>query len=217
MLGFNYGDFSAVYRLRFWLSTGAYPAALNMNSLSDGKFIVLVGLMGAGKTSIGRMLAEHLGIPFIDADAEIEKAAGCPIEEIFRLYGEQAFRDGERRVIARILDGSSSVLATGGGAFMAEETRAVIREKGISVWLRADVEVLYQRTRRRSNRPLLENDDPLGTLQRLADVRYPVYAEADITVDTAREKPSETMGRILIELENWGVIQPAPAQAIEKA
>lgn len=171
--------------------------------------------MGAGKTSIGRLLAENMGIPFIDADAEIEKAAGCPIEEIFRLYGEQAFRDGERRVIARILDGSSAVLATGGGAFMSEETRELIRRKGISVWLRADVEVLYQRTRKRSTRPLLKNDDPRGTLERLAGQRYPIYAEADITVDTAREKPTETMARILDELENWGQDQTPPLRTTE--
>ena len=186
-----------------------------MSSYSDGKFVVLVGLMGAGKTSIGRMLADRMGVSFIDADAEIEKAAGCPIEEIFRLYGEQAFRDGERRVIARILEGDAEVLATGGGAFMAEETRELIRRKGISVWLRADVEILYQRTRRRSNRPLLANENPRGTLEKLARRRYPVYAEADITVDTAREKPSETMDRILEALDNWGQARQPSRQTTE--
>lgn len=166
----------------------------------EKKFVVLVGLMGAGKTSVGRVLAERLNLPFIDADDEIEKAAGCSIEDIFKLYGEQAFRGGERRVIARILNSEPTVLATGGGAFMDPETRALIAERGISVWLRADIEVLYQRTRRRSVRPLLKNDDPRGTLERLTRERYPIYAEADITLDTEEDKLSETVDRVISQL-----------------
>lgn len=162
--------------------------------------IVLVGLMGAGKTSVGRRLAARLELPFVDADDEIEKAAGCAIVEIFRLYGEPAFRDGERRVIERLLNGEPSVVATGGGAFIDPDNRKMIRQHGVSVWLRAEVDELYRRTRRRTNRPILNNEDPRGTLERLARERYPVYAEADITIDTGGEKPIETAERILAEL-----------------
>ena len=168
----------------------------------DGKNIVLVGLMGAGKTSIGRRLAGRLGLPFTDADVEITKAAGCSIDDIFELYGEEAFRDGERRVIARLLEDQPHVLATGGGAFMDPDTRAEIAENGISVWLRADVEVLYQRTRRRNTRPLLQNGDPRATLERLAAERYPIYAQADITIETDGEKLTETLDHIVNELNH---------------
>lgn len=169
-------------------------------ALPGNRHVVLIGLMGAGKTSIGRLMAKRLKTTFTDADTEIEKAAGLTISEIFRIHGEQAFRDGERRIIARLLDAPAGVLATGGGAFMDAGTRALIRERGISVWLRADVETLYQRTRRRTGRPLLNNEDPLGTLERLAQIRYPIYAEADITIDTGTEKPRETTDRIIEEL-----------------
>ena len=146
--------------------------------------IVLIGLMGAGKTTIGRRLASMLKLPFNDADHEIETAAGCSIAEFFERFGEQAFRDGERRVIARLLDGPRHVLATGGGAFMAAETRALIRDKGLSVWLRADLDLLMERVSRRQTRPLLKNSDPRGVMERLIAERYPVYAEADITIDS---------------------------------
>ncbi|MCG8509832.1 MAG: shikimate kinase [Rhodospirillales bacterium] len=165
------------------------------------RFVVLVGLMGAGKSCVGRLLAEELGVPFIDADDEIEEAAGCTITDIFRLYGEAAFRDGERRVIARILDSGPGVLATGGGAFMDAGTRETIRARGLSVWLRADIDTLFRRTRRRSVRPLLENEDPRGTLERLASERYPIYAEADVTVETGEDRPIETVRRIIAEIE----------------
>lgn len=156
------------------------------------KTLVLVGLMGAGKSSIGRRLAQRLGVDFLDADAEIETAAGRTIPEIFAELGEPAFRDGERRVIRRLLeDRTPHVLATGGGAFMAEDTRAAIREKGLSLWLKADLETLYERVARRSNRPLLKTADPKETLRGLMAVRYPVYAEADIVVET-RRVPIET-------------------------
>ncbi|MFQ5958503.1 MAG: shikimate kinase [Alphaproteobacteria bacterium] len=154
--------------------------------------IVLIGLMGAGKSSIGRRLAARLGVRFVDADAEIEAAAGGPIPEIFERHGEAAFRDGERRVIARLLDDPPHVLATGGGAFMDPETRARIGEKAVSVWLRADLEVLVARCARRNNRPLLRQGDPRAILKTLIDERYPVYAGADIIVDSI-DGPHEAM------------------------
>jgi len=163
----------------------------------DGKTIVLVGLMGAGKTSIGRRLAGRLGLPFTDADVEITKAAGCSIDDIFELYGEEAFRDGERRVIARLLEDQPHVLATGGGAFMAPETRARVAERGISVWLRAGLDLLVERTSRKRTRPLLRTGDPRATLQRLMDERHPVYALADVTVDTGTEPHDITVGRVI--------------------
>jgi shikimate kinase len=154
--------------------------------------IVLVGLMGAGKSSIGRRLATRLGMPFKDADAEVEAAAGCSIEEIFERFGEAAFRDGESRVIKRLLAEPPHVLATGGGAFMDPETRSLIRAEAISVWLRADLELLVARTSRRSHRPLLKQADPREVLSRLIEERYPVYGEADIVVDTD-ESPQDVM------------------------
>lgn len=159
--------------------------------------IVLVGLMGAGKSCVGRRLAQMLGLPFVDADDEIEAAAGCAIPEIFELYGEAEFREGERRVMARLLDGGPQVLATGGGAFLNPETRAAIRERGISVWLRADLETLVARTGRRTDRPLLRDGDPKEKLRALTEERYPVYAEADITVDSGDGPPAATARAVL--------------------
>ena len=164
---------------------------------SIDKTIVLVGLMGAGKSCIGRRLAEQLGLPFIDADTEIENAAGCSIEDIFALHGEQAFRDGERRVIARLLDGPVHVLATGGGAFMNEEIRRKIQERCISIWLRADIDTLMRRVSRRSNRPLLKGGDRRRILEDLMAERYPVYAEADIVVDSGNGSPRRTVNAIV--------------------
>lgn len=146
--------------------------------------IVLVGMMGAGKTSIGRQLAEVLRLPFRDADEEIERAAGLTVAEIFQLHGEADFRRGERSVIKRILEGPPLVLATGGGAYMDPETRAVVKERGVSVWLKADLDVLMRRVLRRPTRPLLKGDDPRGTMQALLAVREPVYAEADVMVQS---------------------------------
>ena len=154
--------------------------------------IVLVGMMGAGKSSIGRRLATRLAIPFIDADTEIEKAAGMSIPEIFSTHGEPYFRAGETRVIARLLEGGPQVLSTGGGAFMNAETRANVHTKGVSVWLRATVEVLSRRIKRRGDRPLLKNTDPVETLKRLLLERDPIYAEADVTVES-RDVPHETI------------------------
>ena len=154
--------------------------------------IVLVGMMGSGKSSIGRRLAARLGIPFADADAEIEEAAGMSIADIFEVHGESSFRSGEARVIARLLDNGPQVLATGGGAFMNPDTRALIRAKGISVWLKAEFELLYRRIKRRNDRPLLKTEDPAARLQSLIEERYPVYAESDVTVHS-REVPHETI------------------------
>jgi len=178
--------------------------------------VALVGLMGAGKSAIGRRLAHRLGLPFVDADAEIEAAAACTIEEFFERYGEAQFRAGERRVIQRLLDGPPIVLATGGGAFMDAQTRAVMRQRAITVWLRAELPVLMDRVGRRGNRPLLKQDDPETVLRRLMAVRYPVYAEADITVDS-RDAPAErTTDDVMVALTDFlqtGARAPTPAGA----
>lgn len=163
--------------------------------------VVLVGLMGAGKTSIGRLLAARIGLDFIDADTEIEAAAGATIEEIFALEGEAVFRSGERRVIARLLAGPARVIATGGGAFMDPATRAEVHAHGVSVWLKADLDTLVRRTARRGGRPLLATGAPRDVLARLMDERYPVYAEADITVETGDEGPEQVADRVLAALE----------------
>jgi shikimate kinase len=168
--------------------------------LALSKPVVLVGLMGAGKTSIGRRLATRLNMPFVDADAEIEAAAGRTIEEIFEQHGEAAFRDGERRVIARLLDGPPQIIATGGGAYIDPATRALIGKRAISLWLRADLDTLVARTARRGNRPLLKHGDPRETLDRLIDRRYPVYAEADIIVDSCDCPPEETIQAVMAAL-----------------
>jgi shikimate kinase len=144
--------------------------------------IVLVGMMGAGKSSIGRRLAARLNIPFVDADAEIEEAASMSIADIFAVHGEPYFRAGEARVIARLLEQGPQVLATGGGAFMNAQTRVTIGGKAVSVWLKADLDVLTKRLRRRNDRPLLKTEDPIATLSKLLGDRDPIYAEADVTV-----------------------------------
>lgn len=164
--------------------------------------LVLVGLMGAGKSCIGRRLAQRLGLPFVDADREIEQAAGCTIPEIFARHGEQAFRDGERRVILRLLESPPFVLATGGGAFIDPGTRAVIRQKAISIWLRADLDLLAKRTARRNDRPLLQVEDPRAKLAELMVSRYPIYAEADIVVDSQDGPPDATLEQVLAALTN---------------
>ena len=165
--------------------------------------MVLIGLMGAGKTSIGRRLAARLGLPFRDADAEIELAAGCTIPELFERYGERDFRDGERRVIRRLLAGESLVLATGGGAFMDPQTRAAIRAEGVSVWLRVRLPTLVRRVSTRNNRPLLHGGDPAEILAGLMAARHPTYAEADLVVDCGDEPPEGTTARVLDALSGW--------------
>jgi len=164
----------------------------------DRRSIVLIGLMGAGKTTVGRRLAQRLGLSFVDADAEIERAAGETIPEIFERRGEATFRDGERRVIARLLEEGPRVLATGGGAFMDEATRANIAARGISVWLKADLDILMKRVGRRSGRPLLKQDDPRKVMERLMAQRYPVYALADIAVESI-EGPHDGVVDLVID------------------
>ncbi|HBK06627.1 MAG TPA: 3-dehydroquinate synthase [Acetobacteraceae bacterium] len=168
-----------------------------------GRSIVLVGLMGAGKTSIGRRLAARLGLPFRDADQEIELAAGCTIPELFARYGEPAFRDGERRVIRRLLAGDPMVLAFGGGAFMDPATRESTRAEAISVWLRCTLPTLVRRVASRDNRPLLAGKDREETLRELMEIRYPVYAEADVIVDCGDEPPDVTTNGVMNALAEW--------------
>ncbi|MEI2735052.1 MAG: 3-dehydroquinate synthase [Rhodoblastus sp.] len=182
----------------------ALVAALGVRS------IVLVGMMGCGKTSAGRRLAERLGLPFVDADHEIEAAHQMTISEIFATYGEPYFRDGERRVMARLLAGGPNVIATGGGAFMNEQTRARIAESGISVWLRAEFDLLMKRVRRRPTRPLLQNPDPEGTLRRLMDERYPVYAKAQVTVEARDAHYDAIVEDVMNALETYLATSSAP-------
>jgi shikimate kinase len=165
--------------------------------------LVLVGLMGAGKSSIGRRLAEKLDLPFVDADQEIEAAAGKSIPEIFADHGEPYFREGERRVISRLLENGAQVLATGGGAFMNDETRAAIAAHGISIWLRADLPLLMKRVMKRSDRPLLKADDPESVMRRLMEQRYPVYATADITIDSRDAQHAQMVNEVLRQLARW--------------
>jgi len=146
------------------------------------RLIVLVGMMGSGKSTIGRRLAARLGLPFLDADSEIEAAAGMSIPDIFEAHGEPHFRDGEARVIARLLESGPAVLATGGGAFLREETRSRVGAKAVSIWLKADVDIIMRRVRRRADRPLLQTPDPEATVRRLIGEREPVYQHADLTI-----------------------------------
>jgi len=165
--------------------------------------VVLIGLMGAGKTKIGQRLGKRLGLPFVDADDEIAAAAGCTIPEIFETLGEPAFREGEWRVIARLLDGPPQVLATGGGAFMDPQTRQRVANRGISIWLRAELDVLVERTGRRGGRPLLAGTDRRQTLARLMAERYPVYGLADAIVDTGFEPPEATVDKVVQSLRRF--------------
>lgn len=160
--------------------------------------IVLIGMMGAGKTTVGRRLAARLGRHFIDSDEEIEKAAGMTIEEIFRTRGEADFRAGEVRVISRLLQDRGIVLGTGGGAFVNPETRALVKRTAVSVWIKADFELLFQRVSRRSNRPLLKTANPRETLQALIEARYPIYGEADVTV-VSRDVPQDQVATEVID------------------
>ena len=179
--------------------------------------VVLVGLMGAGKTKIGRRMASRLNLPFFDSDHEIEEAAGETIAEIFRNRGEAAFRDGERRVIARLLCQPLHILATGGGAFMDPATRAVIRRGGISIWLRADLDVLLARVARRSDRPLLSGRDQRAVMEELIERRHPIYAEADLTVDSSEGAPEATMARVMSALSDCprALLPPEPESGEE--
>ncbi len=167
--------------------------------------LVLVGLMGAGKSTVGRRLGNALRLPFHDADQEIESAAGCSVSDFFERYGESAFRDGERKVIARLLGGPRHVLATGGGAFMDPITRTLIKRQGLSIWLRADITLLMERVSKRPTRPLLKNGDPRATMERLMEERYPIYAEADITVDSNGGPHDTVVQQILAQLAVMGI------------
>ncbi|WP_022681255.1 shikimate kinase [Sphingobium bisphenolivorans] len=165
--------------------------------------IVLIGMMGVGKSTVGRRLAARLGLHFVDADEEIEKAAGMTITEMFERYGESYFRDGERRVIARLMDGEPKVIATGGGAFMQEETRELILEHATAIWLDADVDTLVDRVSRREGRPLLKGKDPRVVLTELAAIRNPVYALAPIHVKSAAAPHDVAVDNILEQLGPW--------------
>jgi shikimate kinase len=178
--------------------------------------IVLVGLMGAGKSKIGRRLAARLNLPFFDSDHEIEMAADESIEEIFANRGEQVFRDGERRVIARLLDQPVHVLATGGGAFMDETTRRLIERRGVSLWLRADLDVLVLRVSRRNNRPLLKVGDTRTVLSELIERRYPVYAEANVIIESGESSPELTVTRAIAALAGCPVATAPPQTECEE-
>ncbi len=182
----------------------AYPLPLARRS------IALVGLMGVGKTTVGRRLAAALRLPFLDADHEIETAAGLTVSEIFERYGEPAFRDGERKVIARLLDGQRCVLATGGGAFMDPATRAKMKATALTVWLRADLDLLMARVSKKATRPLLKADDPRAVMERLMAARYPVYAEADLTVDS-RDGPHDRVVKAVLDALKAAGAVPADA------
>ena len=173
--------------------------------------VVLIGMMGAGKSTIGRRMAARLRLPFLDADTEIETAAGMSIPDIFEAHGEPHFRDGEARVIARLLDGGPAVIATGGGAFMREETRNRVRDKAVSIWLKADADVIMKRVRRRSDRPLLQNADPEGTVSRLLGEREPVYGTADLTI-LSRDVPHDRIVDECIEALHAKLCDAAPDQ-----
>lgn len=172
----------------------------DVDRLQVSRTIALVGLMGAGKTTIGRRLAGALGLPFADADAEISAAAGLSVSEIFAKHGESDFRRGERQVIARLLAGPPCVLATGGGAFIDSATRAVMKERAISVWLKAPLDVLMKRVAKRDDRPLLRESDPRAVMQRLMEARYPVYAQADIIVETGAGPHASAVAAIVASL-----------------
>lgn len=162
--------------------------------------IILIGLMGAGKTTLGRRLAKHLNLPFKDADQEIEAAAGMNVAEFFATFGEEKFRDGEEKVISRLLDNGPQILATGGGAYMRQATRDNIKQKGISIWLRGDLELLMERIALRQTRPLLQVDNPKQVMQKLIDERYPVYELADITIDTIDAPHNVMIDKLLEEM-----------------
>jgi shikimate kinase len=176
--------------------------------IAPGRTVALVGLMGAGKTTIGRRLAHALALPFVDADEAIVAAAGRSIEDIFAERGECEFRRGERQVIARLLDGPPHVLATGGGAFIDPRTRALMKERAISIWLKAPIDVLMKRVSKRDHRPLLKEADPRAVMQRLMDERYPIYAEADLTIETGAGPHNSAVAHILTALRKHLQVKP---------
>lgn len=177
---------------------GAAPASAPAGGGRLERTIALVGMMGVGKSTVGRKLSESLGAPFVDSDEEIEKAAGLSVQEIFDLHGEPEFRRGERRVIERLLNGPPIVLATGGGAYMDAETRALLKQKATTVWLRADLDLIWKRVNRRDTRPLLKRENPKQVLADLLEKRSPTYAEADLTVESG-EGPAHDAVRTIRE------------------
>ncbi|MDI1266783.1 MAG: shikimate kinase [bacterium] len=198
------------------MSETAVPAHIGASQETDiasalgSRSIVLVGMMGAGKSTIGRRLAARLRLPFLDADIEIEAAAGMSIPDIFETHGEPHFRDGEARVIARLLDNGPAVIATGGGAFMRDDTRARIRDKAVSIWLKADADVILKRVKRRADRPLLQTDDPAATISRLLEAREPVYQTADLTI-ASRDVPHDRIVEECIDALRARLCPDAPA------
>lgn len=210
---------SELYRCGWPVSTAQVPPglgpvdAMSAHPAANRRTVVLVGLMGAGKTCIGRRLARCLNLPFVDADDEIVKAAGASIPEIFRTLGESAFREGERRVIARLLQEPPQVMATGGGAFMDAATRALIGEHAVSIWLRAELDILVRRTSGRTSRPLLATGDPRPVLAALMTARYPIYARADVVVDTDDEPADATARRVFEALRAFCARGAEPATA----
>jgi shikimate kinase len=178
---------------------GADPATAPSGGRRLDRTIALVGMMGVGKSTVGRKLADSLGAPFVDSDDEIEKAAGLTVQEIFATHGEPEFRRGERRVIERLLNGPPVVLATGGGAYMDAATRALLKEKATTVWLRADLDLIWKRVNRRDTRPLLKRENPRQVLADLLAVRAPVYAEADFTVESD-EGPANDAVKAILEI-----------------
>ena len=186
------------------------PQEADIASALGRRSVVLVGMMGAGKSTIGRRLAARLRLPFLDADIEIEAAAGMSIPDIFETHGEPHFRDGEARVIARLLDNGPAVIATGGGAFMREETRGRIRDKAVSIWLKADADIIMKRVRRRADRPLLQTEDPAATVSRLLEAREPVYQGADLTI-ASRDVPHDRIVDECLEALHARLCAAAPA------
>ena len=184
-------------------------------SSSQNRSVILIGLMGAGKTTIGRRLAARLGIAFVDSDAEIEAAAGLSVQEIFDKYGEKAFREGERKVMLRLLSGPAQVIATGGGAFLDGTIRGVVAEYGTSVWLKATLPVLLERVSRRDHRPLLKTGDPEEILDRLMSERYPIYAEADIVVESGAGPHHVVVDQIIEQLSRSGEGPGNGTQAVD--
>lgn len=179
--------------------------------------VVLVGMMGAGKTTVGRRLAQRLRLPFVDADEEIEKAAGMSVSDLFLSHGEESFRRGEAQVIARLLSRPPFVLATGGGAVISAETRRLIKELALSIWIRADIDVILKRATRRATRPLLRDGDPRATLLRLMEARAPFYAEADIAVDSLPGPHSRTVDAILAAIQSFAASRTPAARTEEAA
>lgn len=174
--------------------------------LLQPKIILLVGMMGVGKTSLGRILAKHLGLPFLDSDKEIESISGFSISDLFARYGEQAFRSGEEKLMERLLKGEPCVLSSGGGAFLSEKTRVIAGEYAVSVWIKAEAEVISKRTQGRSHRPLVPAADNQKVIEKLVSECYPLYEHADIMVESFQEHPYKTVNRLLVELEKRSII-----------